>query len=60
MMGFKFEDEGAALEGAKGMFDAGVFVVWANNDRSVVQFLPPLILTDDETDELIDRVRGVF
>jgi acetylornithine/succinyldiaminopimelate/putrescine aminotransferase len=60
MMGFEFADDDTALAATKGMFDAGVFVVWANNDRSVVQFLPPLILTDDETDELVDRVRSVF
>jgi acetylornithine/succinyldiaminopimelate/putrescine aminotransferase len=60
MLGLKFRDEGEAMAATKDLFDAGVFVVWANNDRSVVQFLPPLVLTDDEADELIDRVRGVF
>jgi putrescine aminotransferase len=60
MMAFKFADEGAAMAATRDLFDAGVFVVWANNDRSAVQFLPPLVITDDEVGELIDRVRGVF
>jgi acetylornithine/succinyldiaminopimelate/putrescine aminotransferase len=60
MMGLAFPDETAAMAATAGLFKAGVFVVWANNDPSVVQFLPPLVLSDDETAELIDRVRGVF
>jgi acetylornithine/succinyldiaminopimelate/putrescine aminotransferase len=60
MMGLKFADEEAAMAAAAGLFKAGVFAVWANNDRSVVQFLPPLVLTDEEAAELIDRVRGAF
>jgi acetylornithine/succinyldiaminopimelate/putrescine aminotransferase len=35
-------------------------VVWANNDRRVLQFLPPLVLTDAEADELIGRVTGAL
>jgi 4-aminobutyrate aminotransferase-like enzyme len=34
----------------------GVFCFPAGNDRSVIQFLPPLILTDDEAEDLIARV----
>ena len=33
---------------------AGVFAIFANNDPSVLQFLPPLTITDDEVDWLID------
>jgi len=45
---------------ARALFDAGVFALYANHDTSVVQFLPPLIMTDDEADELVRRVRSVF
>ena len=45
---------------AKVLYDAGVFATWANNDTSVLQFLPPLILTDDQVDELIGVVRKAF
>jgi acetylornithine/succinyldiaminopimelate/putrescine aminotransferase len=60
MMGFKFEFPDAGMVAAKLMYDRGVFCVYANNDTSVLQFLPPLILTDDEADEIIERVRGAL
>jgi acetylornithine/succinyldiaminopimelate/putrescine aminotransferase len=60
MMGLAFAEPAAAMIGAAALFEAGVFVVWANNDRRVLQFLPPLILSDDETEELIGRVTGAL
>lgn len=59
-MGLKFPVEGAGMMGAKLLIDAGVFAVWANNDSSVVQFLPPLICTDAEADQIVAIVRQVF
>jgi acetylornithine/succinyldiaminopimelate/putrescine aminotransferase len=60
MMGFVFQNQGAAMASAAALFEAGVFVVWANNDRRVLQFLPPLMLSDDEAGELIGRVRDAL
>jgi len=40
--------------------DAGVFTVWANNDTTVLQFLPPLTSSDERADELIAVVRRCF
>ncbi|GBD85345.1 putrescine aminotransferase [bacterium BMS3Abin02] len=60
MMGLAFPAPDAAVMAAKMFFDAGVFAVWAENDRSVLQFLPPLILGDDEAEDIIARVRGIF
>jgi len=60
MMGFKFPAERAGMFAAKLLYDRGVFTVWANNDTSVLQFLPPLILSDAEADELIAVVRRAF
>jgi len=60
MMGFAFGVPDAGVMAAKVLYDVGVFVVWAENDRSVAQFLPPLILTDEEADDIIDRVRKAF
>jgi putrescine aminotransferase len=51
-MGLKWPDEGAGVLAAKACVDAGVFAVFANNDTSVMQLLPPLVLTDAEVDEL--------
>jgi acetylornithine/succinyldiaminopimelate/putrescine aminotransferase len=45
---------------AKMLYDAGVFATWANNDKSVLQFLPPLILDDPQADELCSLVRSAF
>lgn len=60
MMGLKFPAEGGGMLAAKLLYDAGVFTVYANNDTSVLQFLPPLNLTDAEADEIIAIVRKVF
>lgn len=59
-MGFAFPVADGGKVAAKLLFDAGIFAVYANNDTSVLQFLPPLVLTDDEADEVISRVRRVF
>ncbi len=56
-MGFKFEQPGGGLMATKAMIEHGVFAIYANNDPSVLQFLPPLILTDDEVTEIVGRVR---
>jgi acetylornithine/succinyldiaminopimelate/putrescine aminotransferase len=55
-MGLKWPDDGAGILAAKACIDAGVFTVFANNDTSVMQLLPPLILTDDQVDELAAAV----
>ena len=55
-MGLRWPDEGAGILAAKACIDGGVFAVFANNDTSVMQFLPPLVLTDGEVDELADAV----
>lgn len=59
-MGLKFPNEGDGMTAARDLIDAGVFAVFANNDTSVLQFLPPLVLTDDEVDELVAIVRRTF
>jgi acetylornithine/succinyldiaminopimelate/putrescine aminotransferase len=56
-MGLRFPEPEGGVAAATRLFEAGVFAVWANNDRSVLQFLPPLVITDDEVDELVAIVR---
>ena len=48
------------MTAARDLIAAGIFAVFANNDTSVLQFLPPLVLTDGEADEIIDIVRRTF
>lgn len=59
-MGLVFEPPDGGMRAAAALIDAGVFAVWANNDPSVLQFKPPLVLGDDEADEIITRVRGAL
>lgn len=56
MMGLKLGGPDAGMMAAKLLFDAGVFAVYANNDTSVLQFLPPLTVEDDEVDAIIEIV----
>ena len=59
-MGLKFAADGGGMLAARDLIAAGVFAVFANNDTSVLQFLPPLTIDDDEVDEVIDIVRTTF
>ncbi len=56
-MGLKLAGQGDGLAAAAALIRAGVFVLFANNDTSVVQFLPPLTLDDAEAAEIIGIVR---
>jgi len=60
MMALSFPASDAGILAAKMLFDAGLFTVYANNDTSVLQFLPPLVTTDDEADEIIGIIQSVF
>lgn len=60
MMGFKLPEQGAGMLATRRLHDAGVFAVWANNDTSVLQFLPPLVVTDAEVSDIVDRTRRAF
>jgi putrescine aminotransferase len=59
-MGLKLPREGDAMLAARAVIDAGVFAVFANNDTSVLQLLPPLTITDDEADDIISIVRSAL
>jgi putrescine aminotransferase len=56
-MGLALPSTAAAFQGMTRLIEEGVFAIYANNDPAVLQFLPPLILGDDEADDLIQRVR---
>jgi acetylornithine/succinyldiaminopimelate/putrescine aminotransferase len=59
MMGFAFGAPDAGMLATRLLFDAGVFALYAGNDTSVLQFLPPLVATDEEADEIVAIVRSV-
>ncbi|MGZ4756314.1 MAG: aspartate aminotransferase family protein [Acidimicrobiia bacterium] len=56
-MGLAFEDPAGGILAAQQLIPAGVFVLFANNDQSVLQFLPPLVITDDEISWLLATTR---
>ncbi len=60
MMGLAFDSPTGGMEAARRLYAAGVFAAWANNDPSVLQFLPPLVLGDADVEELVGRVRGAL
>ncbi len=53
-VGLRFDDPAGGLVATQQVIGAGVFAIFANNDPSVLQFLPPLTISDDEVDWLID------
>lgn len=55
-MGLRFRSEAEALGALLRVMQQGVFCFPAGNDRRVLQFLPPLVLTDDEAEDLIARM----
>jgi acetylornithine/succinyldiaminopimelate/putrescine aminotransferase len=59
-MGLRWPAPDAGILAAKACIDAGVFAVFANNDTSVMQLLPPLVLSDSEADELAATLVGAL
>ena len=59
-MGLAFTKDDAGLLATKQLFDEGVFAVYANNDPRVLQFLPPLTVSDEEADAIIAIVRNTL
>ena len=59
-MGLRFSSEMEALGALLRIMQQGVFCFPAGNDRNVLQFLPPLILTDDQAEDLIARMTKAF
>ncbi len=48
MMGLELKDEFSGPALTKAAYDRGALVVYANNDKSVVQILPPLTISEEE------------
>lgn len=57
MMGLVFPGEGLGVQAARRLFGAGVLAAYAAHDTSVLQFLPPLVVSDDDVAEIVARVR---
>ncbi|MEW5722257.1 MAG: aminotransferase class III-fold pyridoxal phosphate-dependent enzyme [Thermodesulfobacteriota bacterium] len=55
-MGLKMEDDLCGPLLCAAAYQNGLFLVYANNDKSVCQFLPPLVIREDEAAYVLERL----
>ncbi len=55
MMGIEFKDETYGPLFTKAAYDSGMLAIYANNDKRVVQILPPLIIDKTQADEILEK-----
>ncbi|WP_224490931.1 aspartate aminotransferase family protein [Robertkochia flava] len=55
MTGIEFYKEDHGLLFTKAAYESGMFSLYANNDRRVCQLLPPLIITREQVEEIIEK-----
>lgn len=60
MMGLKLADPNFGPMMMRIGFDAGLLVVYANNDPSALQILPPLIIQEDQVQQVLELLDGMF
>jgi acetylornithine/succinyldiaminopimelate/putrescine aminotransferase len=56
MMGLQLQGEEWGLLLSQCLAEKGVWAIFANNDKSVVQFLPPLVIQPEQVDAVLERV----
>lgn len=56
VIGLKLDHPEGALHAMKGLFDRGVWAIFAGFDMSLLQFKPGLLLTMGECEDILDRV----
>jgi acetylornithine/succinyldiaminopimelate/putrescine aminotransferase len=60
MMGLKMVNEMCGPLMTVAGFDHGVLTVYANNDTSVSQILPPLVISEDEARQVLDSLDAML
>jgi acetylornithine/succinyldiaminopimelate/putrescine aminotransferase len=60
MMGLKFIDPRCGPWMTAAGFHAGLLAIYANNDPSVIQVLPPLIIQEDEALRVLSILDGML
>jgi len=60
MMGIKMVDENWGMIMSRACYEEGLLCIYSNNDPSVLQFLPPLIIQEEEAKETIRRLDNAF
>jgi len=59
-MGLKMSDYGYGPVMSIASYNNGIFAVYADNDRSVLQFLPPLIIDKNEVKYILERLDKTY
>jgi len=60
MIGLELKDEWAGPALTKAAYDNDLLLIYANNDTSVVQFLPPLVVTETDVDFVEKQLDKAF
>ena len=60
MMGLKFTDPMLGPMMTVAGIEAGLLIVYANHDTSVIQLLPPLIIEAEQVEEIVGRLDGAL
>ena len=60
MMGLVMRDELSGPLLTKTAYDHGLLLIYANNDPRVCQLLPPLIMTEEQVDRVVNRLDGAL
>lgn len=59
-MGLKLRDENLGPLMTRIGFDAGLLTIYANNDPSVIQILPPLTIQEEEVFRVLAILDGML
>ena len=60
MMGVKMANEMCGPVMTRSCYDNGILSIYANNDTSVSQIMPPLVISEQETAEVLARLDRAF
>lgn len=60
MIGIKMSNENWGMIMSRACYEEGLLCIYANNDTSVLQFLPPLIIKKEEAEEAIEYLDRAF
>ncbi|MFZ4615132.1 MAG: aspartate aminotransferase family protein [Rectinemataceae bacterium] len=60
MMGLEFGDEDDGPLMTRTSYGAGLLMIYANNDKRILQCLPPLVMEETELDEVFGRLEAAI
>lgn len=54
-IGLDWHKDGLGINASRRLYEQGIWAVFSGSNTAVTQYLPPLIITDAEADEIIER-----